>query len=56
MISIKKYLDMAAQPAATGSAASGDSNRIVAALVQSYRSTLASMGNNGARAMSRHRC
>jgi len=50
MISIKKYLDMAAKPAATGSVASGDSNGIVAALVQSYRSTIDSMGNNGARA------
>lgn len=50
MISIKKYLDMAAKPAAAGSAASGDSNGIVAALVQSYRFTLASMGNNCARA------
>jgi hypothetical protein len=47
MISIKKYLDMAAQPAAPGSA---ESNGIVAALVQSHRSTIASMGNNGARA------
>jgi hypothetical protein len=50
MISIKKYLDMASQPAATGSAGSADSNGIVPALVQSYRSALASMGNNGARA------
>ena len=47
MISIKKYLDMATQPAAPGPA---ESNGIVAALVQSYRSTIASMGNNGARA------
>jgi hypothetical protein len=50
MISIKKYLDMVAKPAAAGSAASGDSNGIVAALVQSYRSTIDSMANNGARA------
>src|SRR5271155_5092838 len=50
MISIKKYLDMAAKPVATGSAGSADSNGIVAALVQSYRSALASMGSNGARA------
>src|SRR5580704_6251794 len=50
MISIKKYLDMASQPTATDPAGSADSNGIVAALVQSCRFTIASMGNNGARA------
>jgi hypothetical protein len=50
MISIKKYLEMAAQPAATDPAGSADSNGIIAALVQSYRSTIDSMGNNGAHA------
>jgi diguanylate cyclase (GGDEF)-like protein len=50
MISIKKYLEMAAQPAATDPARSADPEGIVAALVQAYRSTIDSMGNNGARA------
>jgi diguanylate cyclase (GGDEF)-like protein len=48
MISIKKYLDMAPKPAAKGAAV--DSNPTVAALLQTYRATLDSIGNNGPRA------
>jgi diguanylate cyclase (GGDEF)-like protein len=45
MISIKKYLDMASQPAAPEAA---DSSGLVGTLVQSYRSAIASIGINGA--------
>jgi diguanylate cyclase (GGDEF)-like protein len=45
MISIKKYLDMAAQSAAPEPA---DSTGLVGALVQSYRSAIASIGTNAA--------
>jgi diguanylate cyclase (GGDEF)-like protein len=62
VISIKKYLDMATGPGETdaskqaGSKQSGskqadsESSELVAALVQAYRLTIASMGANGARA------
>jgi diguanylate cyclase (GGDEF)-like protein len=67
VISIKKYLDMAAGPGEPASSkqadskqsgskkssskqAGSESSEVVAALVQAYRLTIASMGDNGARA------
>ncbi|MGD0986549.1 MAG: GGDEF domain-containing protein [Candidatus Sulfotelmatobacter sp.] len=56
MISIKKYLDMAAQPVESAKPQpevppqGPDSNKILAALIESNRSVVLSMGNNSVRA------